>query len=221
MVGRRKYEEGCAVSHALDVIGERWALVVVRELLLGPKRFTDLRAGMPGASPDVLAQRLRELKEAGVVRQHKLPPPAGSQVYELTDWGAELEPVVTHLGRWGSRSSSMPYDADRSIDSLVLSLRALFDPSAAQGFNATIALRLGENHFSIKIADGLLDLSRGEAESATATVETDPQTLTALLYGDHPLDDALGTGEVTIAGESAIAARFLQLFPSPEPASTS
>jgi DNA-binding HxlR family transcriptional regulator len=221
MVGRRKYEEGCAVSHALDLIGERWALVVVRELLLGPKRFTDLRAGMPGASPDVLAQRLRELQEAGVVRQHKLPPPAGSQVYELTDWGAELEPVVTHLGRWGSHSPSMPYDADRSIDSLVLSLRALFDRRAAQGFNATIALRLGENHFSIKIADGQLQLARGEAEQATATLDTNPQTLAALLYGGRPLDDVLRTGEVTIAGEAAVAARFLRLFPLPEPASIS
>jgi DNA-binding HxlR family transcriptional regulator len=221
MVGRRKYEEGCAVSHALDLIGERWALVVVRELLLGPKRFTDLRAGMPGASPDVLAQRLRELKEAGVVRQHKLPPPAGSQVYELTDWGAELEPVVTHLGRWGSHSPSMPYDADRSIDSLVLSLRALFDRRAAQGFSATIALRLGENHFSIKIADGQLQLARGEAEQATVTLDTNPQTLAALLYGGRPLDDVLRTGEVTIAGEAAVAARFLRLFPLPEPASIS
>jgi DNA-binding HxlR family transcriptional regulator len=182
MVGRRKYEEGCAVAHALDVIGERWALLVVRELLLGPKRFTDLRAGMPGASPDVVAQRLRELKEAGVVRQHKLPPPAGSQVYALTDWGAELEPVVTHLGHWGSRSSSMPYDADRSIDSLVLSLRALFDPKAAHGFSATISLRLGEDRFSIEIGDSQLHLTRGEAERATATLETDPQTLAVLLF---------------------------------------
>jgi DNA-binding HxlR family transcriptional regulator len=221
MVGRRKYEEGCAVAHALDVIGERWALVIVRELLLGPKRFTDLRAGMPGASPDVLAQRLRELKEAGVVRQHKLPPPAGSQVYELTDWGAELEPVVTHLGRWGSRSPSMPYDADRSIDSLVLSLRALFDCTAAQGFSATIALRLGENRFSITIAGGQLHLTRGEAEQATVTMETDPRTLTALLYRGRPLDDVLRTGEVMITGDTAVVARFLHLLPLPEPASTS
>jgi DNA-binding HxlR family transcriptional regulator len=220
MVGRRKYNEGCAVSHALDVIGERWALVVVRELLLGPKRFTDLRAGIPGASAAVLAQRLRELNEAGVVRQHKLPPPAGSQVYALTDWGAELEPVVTHLGRWGSRSSSMPYDADRSVDSLVLSLSALFDRRAAQGFSATITLRLGENHFSIKIADGQLHLTRGEAERATATLETDPQTLAALLYRGSALDDALRADDVTISGDSGVVARFLRLFPLPEPAST-
>jgi alkyl sulfatase BDS1-like metallo-beta-lactamase superfamily hydrolase len=115
----------------------------------------------------------------------------------------------------------MPYDADRSIDSLVLSLRALFDRRAAQGFSATIALRLGENHFSIKIADGQLQLARGEAEQATATLDTNPQTLAALLYGGRPLDDVLRTGEVTIAGEAAVAARFLRLFPLPEPASIS
>jgi len=221
MVGRRTYGGGCAVSHALDVIGERWALLVVRELLLGPKRFTDLRAGMPGASPDVLAQRLRQLQEAGVVHQHKLPPPAGSQVYALTDWGAELEPVVTHLGRWGSRSPSMPYDADRSIDSLVLSLRALFDPGAAHGFTATLALRLGENHFRIKVADGQLHLTRGEPEHAAATLETDPQTLAALLYRGSALDDALRADDVTISGDSGVVARFLRLFPLPEPAGTS
>jgi DNA-binding HxlR family transcriptional regulator/putative sterol carrier protein len=218
MVGRRKYGEGCAVSHALDVIGERWALVVVRELLLGPKRFTDLRAGMPGASPDVLAQRLRELTVAGVVRQRKLPPPAGSQVYELTEWGAELEPVVTHLGRWGSRSPSMPYDADRSTDSLVLSLRALFDREAAQGFSATIALRLGEDDFSIEVDDGQLQLVRGDTEKATATLETDLHTLAAVLYGGRPLDDAVRTGALSITGKTAVVARFLSLFPLPEPA---
>jgi alkyl sulfatase BDS1-like metallo-beta-lactamase superfamily hydrolase len=115
----------------------------------------------------------------------------------------------------------MPYDADRSIDSLVLSLRALFDPSAADGFSATIALRLGENHFRIKVADGLLHLTRGEPEHAAATLETDPQTLAALLYRGRPLHDVLRTGEVTIAGDSGVLARFLQLFPLPEPAGTS
>jgi alkyl sulfatase BDS1-like metallo-beta-lactamase superfamily hydrolase len=122
-------------------------------------------------------------------------------------------------GDWGSRSSSMPYDADRSIDSLVLSLRALFDPGAAHGFSATISLRLGEYQFSITIGDSQLHLTRGAAERATATLETDPQTLAALLYGSRPLDDALRTGDVTISGETAVVARFLQLFPLPEPAS--
>jgi DNA-binding HxlR family transcriptional regulator len=218
MAGRRKYDDGCAVSHALDLIGERWALLIVRELLLGPKRFTDLRAGVPGASPDVLAQRLRELKDAGVVRQRKLPPPVGSRVYELTDWGGELEPIVTQLGRWGSRSPSLRHDAERSVDSLVLSLRSLFDPRAARGFRATVALRIGDDRFSVRIADGWLQLARGEADRPDAAVEADARTLAAVIHGDRDLADALQAGDVKIEGRIAAVERFVTLFPLPEPA---
>lgn len=217
MVGKRRYDEGCAVSHALDLIGERWALLIVRELLLGPKRFTDLRAGMPGASADVLAQRLREMTEAGVVRRNKLPPPAASEVYELTDWGADLEPIVTHLGRWGSRSASLNPAADSSVDSLVLSLRALFNPQAAQGFHATVGLRLSGNEFTVEIADGRLQVMRGGAEHRAATLDTDRRTLAGLLYGGCPLEDALRAGDATIGGETEVIARFLELFPLPAP----
>ena len=111
MATTRTYGDGCAIARALDVVGERWALLVVRELLLGPKRFTDLRRGLPNASPNVLSERLRELEHAGVVRRRKLAPPAGSRVYELTDWGLELEPLVLSLGRWGARSPAPPGDA--------------------------------------------------------------------------------------------------------------
>jgi len=218
MVGKRRYDEGCAVSHALDLIGERWALLIVRELLLGPKRFTDLRAGMPGASADVLAQRLREMTEAGVVRRNKLPPPAASEVYELTEWGADLEPIVTHLGRWGSRSASLNPAADSSVDSLVLSMRALFNPQAAQGFHATVGLRLSGNEFTVEIADGRLQVTRGEAEHRAATLDTDRPTLAALLYGGRALDDAVRDGQAAISGKTAVIARFLRLFPLPAPA---
>ena len=218
MVGKRRYDEGCAVAHSLDLIGERWALLIVRELLLGPKRFTDLRAGMPGASADILAQRLRELTESGVVRRKRLPPPAGSDVYELTEWGADLEPVVTLLGQWGSRSASLNPAADSSVDSLVLSLRALFNPQAAQGFSATIVLSLNDNRFIIEIADGQLHVSRGEAERPNATLDTDRSTLAALLYGGRSLDDAVRAGEAAVGGETAVIARFLRLFPLPAPA---
>lgn len=218
MVGKRKYDEGCAVSHALDLIGERWALLVVRELLLGPKRFTDLRSGIPGASPDVLANRLRELRDAGIVFQHRLPPPAGSHVYELTAWGAELEPVVTHLGRWGSRSPAMPYNGHSSIDSLLLSLRSLFDPEAARGFSATVSIRVEGRPFHAQVTEGKFDLSGAEPDHPTATLDTTRGTLAELLYGGRPLDDALRGGEATITGPTEVVARFLKLFPLPEPA---
>src|SRR5919202_5111670 len=130
MATKRTYCDACAAAHALDLVGERWALLVVRELLLGPKRYTDLRAGLPNASPNVLSQRLDELERAGIGRRRKLRPPAGSRVYELTDWGRELEETVMSLGRWAARSPiGLPSDAPIGADSMILALRSRFDPA--------------------------------------------------------------------------------------------
>ena len=213
----RTYCDGCAAAHALDIVGERWALLVVRELLLGPKRFTDLRTGLPSVSPNVLAQRLRELEQAGVVRRRKLPPPAGSRVYELTDWGMELEPVITQLGRWGARSPSLPLDAKMSVDSLVLALRTMFDPHAADGLRASYELRLGEDRFCAVVTDGHLEIVRRDAEWPDATIETDPDTLAALVFKGRQLDEALRSGDLKLEGDKSTVARFLTLFPLPEP----
>src|SRR5918997_2071693 len=209
---RRTYDDGCAAAHALDLVGERWALLVVRELLLGPKRFTDLKAGLPGASPNVLAQRLRGLEEAGVLRRRKLPPPAASRVYELTEWGAELEPVIVRLGRWGARSPSKPWDAPLGVDSLVLSLRTMFDPGAARGLEASYELRFGEDRFRAVVGDGRFEISRGVADDPDATVESDSDTLAALIYAGRHLDDAVESGDLRIEGDRAAFERFLRLF---------
>ena len=214
----RTYDDACAAAHALDLIGERWALLVVRELLLGPKRFTDLRAGLPGASPNVLAQRLRELERAGVVQRRKLPPPAASRVYELTDWGEELEPVITHLGRWGVRSPLRPRDAGLSVDSLILSFRTMFDPRAADGLRASYELRLGEDRFRVLVDDGRFEVVRGAADRPDAVIETGPTTLAALVYEDRDLAEALYSGDVKIEGDESAVESFLGLFPLPEPA---
>jgi DNA-binding HxlR family transcriptional regulator len=219
MVTKRTYCDGCAAAHALDLVGERWALLVVRELLLGPKRFTDLRAGLPGVSPNVLAQRLRELERAGVVRRGKLPPPAASRVYELTDWGLELEPVIVRLGCWGARSPSKPRDAALGVDSLVLSFRTMFDPLAADGLTASYELRLGEDRFRAEVADGRFEIVRGSTERPEATIETDAATLAALVYDGRHLAEAVRSGDVKIEGDESAVERFLRLFPLPEPAS--
>ncbi|MFI6300105.1 winged helix-turn-helix transcriptional regulator [Nonomuraea sp. NPDC050790] len=218
MTGKRKYDDGCAVAHGLDLIGERWALLVVRELLLGPKRFTDLRAGLSGASSDVLTQRLRELTRSGITRRRKLAPPAGSWVYELTDWGMELEPIVTQLGRWSSRSPALQTDAKIGADSLVLSFRALFDPRAAGDLTATVALRLHEQEFGVRIADGVLDVSRGPVERPHVVISTDPDTLSELLHDGRQLSEALRAGDAHVEGSSQVAEHFLTLFPLPVPA---
>lgn len=216
MATMRTYDDGCAAAHALDIVGERWALLVVRELVLGPKRFTDLRAGLPHASPNVLAQRLRELEEAGVVRRRKLPPPAASRVYELTDWGKELEPVIIGLGRWGARSASRPRDAALGVDSLVLSFRTMFDPRAAEGLSATYELRVGEDRFRAVVDDGRFDISRGSADRPDAVVEAGAATLATLVYEGRDLGEALRTGELKIEGDEPAVERFLGLFPLPE-----
>ena len=214
----RTYGDACGIPRALDRIGERWALLVVRELMLGPKRFTDLRAGLPQASPNVLAQRLRELEQAGVVRRRTLPPPAASKVYELTEWGAELEPVLTALGRWGARAAPAPEGTGMSFDAHILSLRTLFDPDRAEGMRATFDLRLGDQRFRAEVVDGRLEVVPGAASSPDATIDADAGTLLALLHGRRELEEARRAGDVRIDGDERAVARFLRLFPLPEPA---
>lgn len=218
MARKRRYDTGCAVAHALDLVGERWALLVVRELLLGPKRFTDLLAGLPGAGPDMLTQRLRELTDAEVVSRRRLSPPSASWVYELTPWGAELTPIVFGLARWASRSPAMPYDAPLGVDSLMLSLIALFDRRAAAGLDATIAIHLDDQAFQLRITGGELTLTRGENGHPDATLETDRAALITLLRTDHDLDQVLADGSLRLSGDRALVERFRHLFPLPEPA---
>jgi DNA-binding HxlR family transcriptional regulator/putative sterol carrier protein len=213
----RTYGDGCAIARGLDLIGERWALLVVRELLLGPKRYTDLQRGLPNASPNVLSERLRELERDGVVRRRKLPPPAGSRVYELTAWGRELDEIVVSLGSWAARSGSPPSDAPIGVESMILALRSRFDAGAAQGLRARYELRLGEDRFRIAVADGELEITRGDVDQADATIETDPDTLAALLWGRGSLADARRAGKLATEGDRSAVKRLFRLFPLPEP----
>lgn len=217
MATKRSYGEACRFAHALDVVGERWGLMVVRELLLGPKRFTDLREGLPRASTNILAERLRELVERGVVRRRKLPPPYGSSVYELTEWGMELEPIVTRLGAWGARSPFPPDSQAIGADSIVLALRSLFDAEAAGPLEASYELRLGEDRFGVLVSAGELEIAREDGGEFDGAVETDPATLAAVLTGELPLEEAIASGAVAIDGDRRGIQRFLRLFPMPKP----
>ena len=201
------------MARALDRVGERWALLVVRELLLGPKRFTDLRAGLPQVGPDVLSARLRGLEEAGVVRRDKLPPPAAARVYGLTERGRELEPVVLALGRWGSAEPLPPGDAVLSPDALMVALKTLFEPAAAGDGAARFELRLGEHRYRVRVEGGRLEVERGGAEPADPTVETDVATLAALLWHGRPLEEAQRAGDLRLTGSARAFARFLRLLP--------
>jgi DNA-binding HxlR family transcriptional regulator len=204
--------EGCGIAHASDLLAQRWTLLVVRELLLGPKRFTDLRAGIPGISPNVLGQRLRELEESGIVRRRKLAPPAAVQVYELTEWGHELEPAVLALGRWASGSPSFPSDAEMRPDSLVLALKSTFQPEKADGLEAVYELRLGEIPFDISVKGGRFAAARGEVENPEATIRSDPEAMASVVFGGKPLGKALQAGDVAIDGSRrAVNALFRAL----------
>jgi DNA-binding HxlR family transcriptional regulator len=215
MATMRTYGDGCGIAHALDLIGERWALLVVRELLLGPKRFTDLRDGLPNASPNVLAQRLRDLEQGAIVRRRKLPPPAGSWIYELTDWGRQLKPIVISLGTWAIHSPSFPHGAPVGTDSVILALGTFFDAAAAEDFSARYELRLGEHTFDVGIADGTIELERGAVADPDATIETDATTFSALVWEGRELAGALEAGDVTITGDRRAVTRLLKLFPRP------
>jgi DNA-binding HxlR family transcriptional regulator len=156
MVTRRtygSYDDGCASAHALDLIGDRWALIVVRELMLGPKRFIDLQRDIPGIGPGVLSRRLHELAESGIAVRHTLPPPAEVAVYDLTDWGRELEEVNAALSRWAVRSPRLPTDADMSPDTLVLAMRAHARPAPGTA-PQRIALRLTDSRAAARAAGG-------------------------------------------------------------------
>lgn len=208
----RSYQDPCGIARALDRVGERWALLVVRELMLGAKRFTDLRAGLPNASPNVLSQRLRELEAAGVVTWRTLPPPAAATVYELTDWGRELEPVLLALGRWGSRATPIPA-GDLSLDALLMALKTTFDPSAAEGLKAIVELRLGAERVRLAVAKKRLDLTRGESPEADAVLTTDAATLRALAFGRRALGPAMRAGDAHVDGDAAVVERALSVFP--------
>jgi DNA-binding HxlR family transcriptional regulator len=216
---KRTYGDACGIARALDVLGERWALMVVREMLLGPKRFTDLRTDLPKVSPDVLAQRLRELEHAGIVVRRTLPAPAASHVYELTPKGLALEPALTELGRWGGANCEPPgADLTMSRDAHILSLRTLFDPALAGGFAVTMSLRLGDERFHAVVADGGLTLERGELPEADVVVETDHATMIAIAHGRRTFAEARRSGDLRVEGDKQAAARFFGLFPLPAPA---
>jgi DNA-binding HxlR family transcriptional regulator len=203
----RTYGDRCGVARALDAVGERWALLVVRELLLGPKRFSDLRAGLPHVSADILAARLRALEESGVLERRTLPPPAASKVYELTARGRELEPVVLALGRWGSVAPFPPAeDATIGVDAFVIALKTLY----AGGGSGRFGLVLDGQPFTVS-ADGTLEAVRGEPRSADGVITGAPAELAAVLWHGRALES---TG-ITLSG--ARAGDFFELFPLPQP----
>lgn len=208
MGGTRTYRDQCGVARSLNVIGERWALLIVRDLLLGPKRFNDLLAGLPGASPNVISQRLRELADDGVIRQRDLGPPARVRLYELTEWGRELEPVLRQLGQWGTRAP-LPDGASIGLDSLLLGIRAYLDFASTAG---RYELRVGGDIVAVDITAESAGFRRGPADRPEATVSTDAETLRAVCFGQVPIGDAVESGALRIDGDQDAVRRAAGLL---------
>jgi len=212
---RRRYDDACGTAHALDLIGERWALLVMRELMLGPKRFGDLRSDLPGISANVLTQRLEGLEAAGLLVRRRLPPPASTQVYELTPWGYEAEPIVQSLGKWAARSPAHDPTLPISATSIMLSFRTMFDAARARDFRARIGFRLGAESFLAKLEDGRFESGRAEIEGADVVFTGTPTGLAAAVYGGQPFEALEEAGILKVEGDREAATRFTTLFPLP------
>ncbi len=207
----RCYDDPCGIARALDVVGDRWALLVVRELIFGPKRFVQLRRGLHGVSPNVLSQRLRDLENAGVVRRDVLDPPAGVAIYELTARGRALEPILLELGRWGSQELAAA--GELSASALLLALKTVFDPAAAA--DAIFALGIDGDWFGVTVASGSIDIARGRTEHPAVTFETDVATLRSVAFGREPITAAERDRRLTVHGNRYLAERFARMFPVP------
>lgn len=210
----KPFDDACGTAHALELIGERWALLVVRELMFGPRRFSQLRADLPGISANVLTQRLAELEARGILIRRRLPPPASVQVYELTPWGYEAESIVQVLGRWAARSPG--HDPTQFISgvSILLSFRTMIDRAAAHDVDWRIGFVFGEDQYVAAVQGGGIEIERRLAEACDAVFAGEPTAVAAAVYGQVPFDALAGA--LTVTGDVDVARAFTRLFVLPE-----
>ena len=210
---KRSYDQFCAVAKALDVVGERWTLLLVRELMLGPRRFTDLFDGLPGIGTNLLSDRLKDLEQRGVIARRVLPPPAASTVYELTDVGRGLEPVVLSLGRWGSRLLGPPKPEDVMRPGwFLISLRATFKPDRVTKPRETFELRIDGTPYQVRVERKELTVAQGAAADPDVTLTMDTPTLKSLVKGALTPAAALRSGAARVQGDRTGLQRFVDIF---------
>jgi DNA-binding HxlR family transcriptional regulator len=211
----RRYDDACGTAHSLELIGDRWALLIMRELMLGGRRFSQLRADLPGISANVLTQRLVELEGRGVLLRKKLPPPASAQIYELTPWGYEAEIIVREMGRWAARSPLHDPTLRISAVSMLLSLRTMHSRERAKGIDAVIGFRFGEESYRGHLTADGLTYARGDTDGAKVIFAGEPAALAAAVHGGVPLTDLEAAGVLSVTGNLRLARKFTTLFPLP------
>lgn len=206
---KKRYDDACGLAHAMELIGERWAMLVIRELAYGPRRFSGLKADLPGISANVLTQRLAELEQRGIVRKTRLPPPASVQVYEATGWGLQVAPLIGALGKWAARSPLHNPNQPMSHVSVMMSLQTLLSPERARGFDARVGFRFGPVEYVATLAGGHLGVERTQATDCAVTFSGTSNEIAAVIHGGAPFET------ITVEGDLALARRFVTLFPLP------
>ena len=199
----------------MELVGERWSLLIVRELMFGGRRFGELKANLPGISANILTQRLEGLERSRVLVRRKLPPPASVQIYELTPWGYQSEIMIQELGRWAARSPDHDTTLPLSAASIMLSFRTMVSAERAGGESAEIGFVFGPEQFLATVAKGGISIRRADPAGAAVVFETDPVTLASIVYGGRPIADAEGAGALTLTGDRALAERFITFFVLP------
>ena len=209
----RRYNQYCGIAHALDLVGQRWSLLIIRELLTGPKRFKHLKAGLEGISSNLLSTRLKELQDRGIIEQRTLDPPASTEAYVLTELGSDLEPVLLELGRWGIKTLGRP-DPERSFHPpwLLLSLEGYFVPERAEGIREVYQFEIGETVFHVRIRDGTISTELGPASAPDFTLRTDEQTFLEAVTGSTTWEEAFDAERAVLEGNHEAFDRLEKLF---------
>jgi DNA-binding HxlR family transcriptional regulator len=208
----RTYDQYCPVARALELVGERWTLLVARELLLGPRRFTDLMAGLPGISANVLAGRLKDLEQEGMVARRTLPPPAASAVYELTPEAAGLVSVLATMAEWGMTMLGEPRAQDEVRGEWIVLGLAVTAPAPDVAGGTTYELHIDGEVLHVQVREGNLQPHHGPADDPDAVLTMDAMALADLWAGRLDVDDALAAGRVTLGGDEDAARRLLTSF---------
>lgn len=212
---KRSYDDSCGIARALDLVGDRWSLLVVRELLLGPKRYTDLQEALRRIAPDVLAQRLRDLEAGGLAERTEFTGPGRAKVYRLTERGRELQPVLLALGRFGSRLPLPESAQELTPDAMAVALLTVFRPEWAAGVSLEIELRLGPESFTATIGEGRLGIVRQPGVEHATRIVTSPGVFTAVLWHGRELEAAEQAGDLQLIGDRDTALAFLAVFQQP------
>lgn len=215
-VRNRWYDDACGTAFALDLIGERWSILIIRELMFGPRRFSELRAGLPGISAKILTQRLEGLEASRILKKRKAPPPVSAQVYELTEWGYEAEDIIQVLGKWATRHPNHDPTLPLSAASIMMSFRTMIDPDRVEDFSAKAGFRIGRDQFVVTIRDGAIETQRSETDGADFIFTGSAEMLAAVVYGGEPIETLETAGLLMLEGDRKLAKQFVTLFPLPE-----